>query len=111
MAEINQNAKIYQSTDINLIFKITNDINIEGYNAYWGLYKTDKKTEEVVHKTTSNVDEITVHSDKFVIHLKAGDTNIATGNYYHEARLTDSDGLTNVVSKGIIMVEKSLTHK
>lgn len=108
MAILNQNFRMKKNTHLDVIFNMENVSDLSSYCIVWGAFT--KAEDEVLLKTSNDPSEITIDGSKFIVHLTPDDNkNLDRDILKHEARITNHDGTTTVVSKGTMTVVGTLT--
>lgn len=111
MAKTNQNFTMWQGDDKRITFTVLEeggaDKSLVGSTVEWALYVS---TVQQINKSSSN-NNILVIGNKAQVILDGIDTiNVRAGKYEHECRVTDSNGISEVVSTGVVTLNKSTTR-
>ena len=116
MTRKSQNAKIYAGDTTSLEFTCTDDTgrkNLNGATVSWKMAKhqTDNSASVLVTKTTPANSGITItHANNglFEVVIPASNTTSLKGSYFHEARITDSNGQIATVATGTLTITPTL---
>lgn len=111
MTQTNQNFEIYQGDTKNIVVTVSNNdgtlMDITAVSIKWRL--KIKNTISIDKTTTNGGISITDSvNGKFTIHLVPSDTTSITGNFYHEAEITDVLGNVSTIFTGVAKVIKSI---
>lgn len=103
MAETGQDFEMYQRTNFDLIVPITKKIDgspldLTGASITWALRQRMKSTSNLIMKTTPS--QITVSGNTLTVHLIPSDTTTLVGSFFHECKMTDSNGLESELFTG-----------
>jgi len=90
-----------------LEFEVIDLDNLAGASVRWKLSKS-VSSEAAIVKT--DIDGISIDGNKFTVTVKPADNKeLKPGMYYHEARVTDSEGNTKPVAYGPVVMIDTLT--
>lgn len=96
----NQNFEMYAGDTKNIEVTIAG-VNLTGASVKWALKRTVYEADAVISKdTTGGISITNASGGVFVIALAPGDTTSLSGDYYHEAEITDSASNVSTVFTG-----------
>ena len=111
-----QDFEMWQGENKLVYFTITGDSSAvkdltDSTSFLWKALRHVGSTSATIAKSTAG-GGITVTgatSGIFCVTISSSDTESINGRFYHEARFTDSDGKNEVVSTGILIINRSGT--
>lgn len=109
MAETNQNFSMYQGETKNLVVPITKEdgtaLDLTGATITWALRQRMTSTSNLITKSTPS--QITVSGNTLTVHLIPSDTTSLKGAFYHECKMTDTQGNVSELFTGLATITVS----
>ena len=106
---INQDFTMYVDSHDKLEATVSDVENLTGSVIKWKMAK-HRSDEPIIEKHSGN-NGITIDGNKFTIIIEPQDNKtLQQDQYYHEARMTDSQGNTRPIMSGAVTVVETLTR-